>query len=170
MQRCYSRCEVSQYMSSVYPIALQAYSRPGELSVENHRSVDLSLFFLSLIFDKILKTQPVSIAVWQSAITCDCLRCHSLTSLIVWTAKSLKVFIWRTLGSRKQQGKREHIATVLRRKIAKKMTTKDSVTHANKSFLVHLLPTRNVESNHLRSVIELHCEACLSTLRLFEII
>lgn len=49
------------------------------------------------------------------------------------------------------------------------MTTKDSVTHANKSFLVHLLPTRNVESNHVRSVIELHCEACLSTLRLCEI-
>jgi len=35
---------------------------------------------------------------------------------------------------------------------------KDSVTHADKSFLVHLLPTRNVESNHVRSVIELHCD------------
>ena len=36
--------------------------------------------------------------------------------------------------------------------------TKDSVTHESKSFLVHLLPTRNVESNHVRSVIDLHCE------------
>ncbi|CAL1133446.1 unnamed protein product [Cladocopium goreaui] len=35
---------------------------------------------------------------------------------------------------------------------------RDSVTHESKSFLVHLLPTRNVESNHVRSVIDLHCD------------
>lgn len=36
---------------------------------------------------------------------------------------------------------------------------RDSVTPFwSKSFLVHLLPTRNVESNHVRSVIDLHCD------------
>ena len=76
---------------------------------------------------------------------------------------------WEQKAKRKKGAHSSNIATVLRRRITKKMTTKDSVTHANKSFLVHLLPTRNVESNHVRSVIELHCEACLSTLRLCEI-
>ena len=38
------------------------------------------------------------------------------------------------------------------------LQTEESVTHASKSFMIHLLPTRNVESNHVRSVLELHCE------------
>lgn len=35
---------------------------------------------------------------------------------------------------------------------------RDSVTHISKPFFAHLLPTRNVESNHVRSVLDLHCD------------
>ncbi|CAJ1416316.1 unnamed protein product [Effrenium voratum] len=35
---------------------------------------------------------------------------------------------------------------------------RQSVTHRDTGFYVHLLPTRNVESNHVRSVLELHCD------------
>ncbi|CAE7167893.1 SmB [Symbiodinium pilosum] len=34
----------------------------------------------------------------------------------------------------------------------------DSVTHSVSPFYVHLLPTRNVESNHVRTFFELHCD------------
>ena len=37
--------------------------------------------------------------------------------------------------------------------------TETSQTHSDAPFLVHVLPTRNVESNHVRAFFDLHCEA-----------
>jgi len=36
---------------------------------------------------------------------------------------------------------------------------KDSLTHPHAPFYVHVLPTPNVESNHVRSFYDLHCDA-----------
>ncbi|CAE7325483.1 unnamed protein product [Symbiodinium natans] len=46
----------------------------------------------------------------------------------------------------------------LDRQVVEPIHMKDSVTHPDTAFFVHLLPTRNVESNHVRSVLELHCD------------
>lgn len=39
-----------------------------------------------------------------------------------------------------------------------------SPLYSSRSFLVHLLPTRNVESNHVRSILDLHCDAAFRRL------
>lgn len=46
----------------------------------------------------------------------------------------------------------------LDRQLVEPIHMKDSVTHPESAFFVHLLPTRNVEANHVRTVLELHCD------------